>query len=119
MEGLTPSLRLLCRIEDIPDGGARGFPPTPGMFTGVFAIRRGGQVLIYVNSCPHLGVPLEWMPDRFLSADGSLIVFSTHGAEFAVTDGRCLRGPCVGDRLEPVAAVLKNGDVLVPHDAGL
>ena len=34
------------------------------------------------------------MPDRFLSADGSLIVCATHGAEFRITDGECLRGPC-------------------------
>ena len=63
MEGLIPrKLRLLCRLEDIPDGGARGFPPAPGGFTGLFAIRRGARVVIYVNSCPHLGVPLDWMP---------------------------------------------------------
>ncbi|MBS0562266.1 MAG: Rieske 2Fe-2S domain-containing protein [Proteobacteria bacterium] len=119
MEGLTPSLRLLCRIEDIPDGGSRGFPPPPGGFTGLFAIRQGERVLIYVNSCPHLGVPLDWAPDRFLSADGSLIVCATHGAEFAIADGRCLRGPCRGERLEAVAAEIRDGAVLVPHDAGL
>jgi nitrite reductase/ring-hydroxylating ferredoxin subunit len=81
MEGL---MRLLCRLDDIPDGGTRGFPPAPGGFTGLFAIRRGGDVLVYVNSCPHLGVSLDWAPDRFLSADGSRIVCATHGAEFAI-----------------------------------
>ncbi len=120
MEGLIPPRqRLLCRVEDIPDGGARGFPPPPGGFTGLFAIRRGAAIVIYVNSCPHLGVPLDWAPDRFLSADGSRIVCATHGAEFAIADGTCLRGPCFGDRLEPVAVELKDGAVLVPEDAGL
>jgi nitrite reductase/ring-hydroxylating ferredoxin subunit len=118
MEGLIPNgRRLLCRLEDIPDGGARGFPPAPGGFTGLFAIRRGGEVVIYVNSCPHLGVSLDWAPDRFLTADGSRIVCATHGAEFAIADGLCLRGPCVGDRLERIDHELRDGAVLVPEDA--
>jgi len=120
MEALIPRPpRLLCRMEDIPDGGARGFPPAPGGFTGLFAVRQGANVRIYVNSCPHLGTPLDWVPDRFLSADGSRIVCATHGAEFAIADGTCLRGPCSGDRLERVVAELRDGAVLVPDDAGL
>jgi nitrite reductase/ring-hydroxylating ferredoxin subunit len=114
-----PKRRLLCRIDDIPEGGSRGFPPAPGGFTGLFAVRHHGRILVYVNSCPHLGVSLDWMPDRFLSADRSLIVCATHGAEFAIADGICLRGPCFGDRLEPVPVELKDGAVLVPEDAGL
>ena len=110
---------MLCRLEDIPDGGARGFPPPPGRFTGLFAVRQGDRVLIYVNSCPHLGVSLDWTPDRFLSADGSRIVCATHGAEFAIADGVCLRGPCFGERLEAVAVDMKEGIVLVPENAGL
>jgi nitrite reductase/ring-hydroxylating ferredoxin subunit len=112
-------LRLLCRVEDIPEGGTRGFPPAPGGFTGLFAIRHGDRVLVYVNSCPHLGVSLDWAPDRFLSADGSRIVCATHGAEFAIADGNCLRGPCFGDRLEAAAVEMRDGAVLVPEDAGL
>jgi nitrite reductase/ring-hydroxylating ferredoxin subunit len=120
MEGVMPqSMRLLCRVEDIPDGGSRGFAPAPGGFTGLFAIRHGERVLIYVNACPHLGVSLDWAPDRFLSADGSRIVCATHGAEFAITDGICLRGPCFGDRLEAVPAEIRDGAVLVPEDSGL
>jgi nitrite reductase/ring-hydroxylating ferredoxin subunit len=114
-----PGKRLLCRLEDIPDGAAKGFPPAPGGFTGLFAIRRGEHVLIYVNACPHLGVSLDWAPDRFLSADGSRIVCATHGAEFAIADGVCLRGPCFGDRLEAVPVAIEDGAVLVPADAGL
>ena len=76
-----------------PTAPAKGFPPPPGGFTGLFAVRQGDAVHVYVNSCPHIGTPLDWMPDRFLSADGSLIVCATHGAEFRIADGECLRGP--------------------------
>ncbi|MCW3477740.1 Rieske (2Fe-2S) protein [Limobrevibacterium gyesilva] len=113
------SRRALCRIDEIPDGGSKGFGPSAGGFTGLFAVRRGDEVVVYVNSCPHIGVPLDWAPDRFLSRDGSRIVCSMHGAEFTIADGRCTRGPCLGDRLEAVMIEIEDGTVLVPADAGL
>jgi nitrite reductase/ring-hydroxylating ferredoxin subunit len=117
-EGGTGS-RPLCPLDSIPDGTAKGFPPPPGGLTGLFAVRRGDTVHVYVNECPHIGTPLEWVANRFLSADGSLIVCATHGAEFRITDGECLRGPCFGDRLEAVAVEIRDGVIHVPKDAGL
>jgi nitrite reductase/ring-hydroxylating ferredoxin subunit len=74
LEGL---MRYLCRIEEIPEGGSKGFPAPPGRFTGLFAVRQGRDVFVYVNACPHLGTPLDWMPDRFLSTDGARIICAT------------------------------------------
>ena len=111
--------RVLCRLDDIPDGGARGFGPAPGGLTGLFAVRRGESVFVYVNACPHIGASLDWAPDQFLSADGSQIMCSTHGALFAIEGGLCVRGPCLGDRLEAVPAQIVDGVILVPADAGL
>lgn len=111
--------RALCRLDDIPDGAARGFEPAPGGFTGLFAVRRGEVVFVYVNSCPHIGVPLDWAPHRFLTRDGRRIICATHGAEFRIEDGVCTHGPCLGDRLEAVMITIKDGTVLVPEDAGL
>jgi nitrite reductase/ring-hydroxylating ferredoxin subunit len=120
MEALIPQpLRALCRLEELADGTARGFPPAPGGFTGLVAIRHAGAVHVYVNACPHIGTPLDWTPDRFLSVDGSRIVCATHGAEFRITDGECLRGPCFGERLEPVMVNIEDGTIYVPEDAGL
>ncbi len=112
-------VRALCRLDEIADGGAKGFGPAPGGFTGLFAVRQGDSMFVYVNSCPHIGVPLDWAPDRFLTADGKRIICATHGAEFAIADGLCLRGPCYGERLEAVMIQIKDGVVLVPEDAGL
>ncbi len=112
-------LRRLCRIEDIPDGGAKGFAAPAGGITGLFAVRRGDTVVVYVNACPHIGVPLDWLPDRFLTEDGGRIVCATHGAEFGIADGVCIRGPCFGERLEAVMIHIKDGVILVPEDAGL
>jgi nitrite reductase/ring-hydroxylating ferredoxin subunit len=113
------TLRALCHLDDIPDGGAKGFGPPEGGFTGLFAVRQGDAVVVYVNSCPHIGVPLDWAPDRFLTADGTRIICATHGAEFAIADGVCLRGPCFGEKLEAVKIEIRDGTVFVPEDAGL
>lgn len=111
--------RVLCRVEEIPDGEARGFPAQPGGFTGLFAIRRGARVLVYVNSCPHIGLPLEPVPDRFLDRKREMIICAAHGARFRVEDGECVSGPCIGDALEAVRVELVAGEVRVPADAGL
>jgi nitrite reductase/ring-hydroxylating ferredoxin subunit len=110
--------RPLCNFADLPDGSSTSFPPAPGSFTGLFAVRQGDAVFVYVNSCPHIGTPLDWVPGRFLSADGSRIICATHGAEFRIADGECLRGPCFGDRLEAVMIQIKDGVVFVPQVAG-
>lgn len=112
--------RALCRLEDIPDGGSKGFAAAPGAFTGLFAVRRGRQVWVYVNSCPHIGLPLDPVPDRFLDAKRQAIICAAHGARFRIEDGFCTAGPCYGDSLEAVEArVDADGRVIVPADAGL
>ncbi len=116
--GLGRGWRPLCPLADIADKAAKGFPPPPGGLTGLFAVRQADSVYVYVNDCPHIGTPLEWVSDRFLSHDGSRIVCATHGAEFRITDGECLRGPCFGDRLEPVMIQIKDGIIYVPENAG-
>jgi nitrite reductase/ring-hydroxylating ferredoxin subunit len=116
---LAPHDRLLCRIEELPEGESRGFPPAPGGFTGLFAIRRGAVVHVYVNSCPHIGLPLDPAPDRFLDAKKQVIVCSAHGARFRIEDGCCISGPCYGESLEAVPVrVDDQGRVIVPADAG-
>ncbi|MCO6418200.1 Rieske 2Fe-2S domain-containing protein [Siccirubricoccus sp. KC 17139] len=111
--------RVLCRLEEIPDNAARGFPAAPGGFTGLFAVRRGEKVHVYVNSCPHIGLPLEPLPDRFLDTRKQVIICSAHGARFRIEDGVCLTGPCIGEALEAVPVEIQDGVVTVPADAGL
>ena len=108
---------MLCRLADIPDGQARGFVATAGATGGdsprdIVVARCGGQVHGYVNRCPHVGTPLDWTPDRFMTADGRHLLCATHGAIFQVEDGLCLRGPCAGARLTGIA-VRVEGDAVV------
>jgi len=75
----------------------------------LFAIRQDNQLYAYWNSCPHMGIPLNWMPGKFLDLDGALLQCSAHGALFQINSGECIGGPCVGDHLTPIA-FLQNGD---------
>ena len=93
----------LCRVAEIPDGGGKGFvlEDREGRFA-IFVLRRSDRIVAYRNRCPHRGTPLDWLPDRFIAADGEHILCATHGALFRFEDGVCIAGPCPGARLEPV-----------------
>jgi len=60
------------------------------------------QLHAYWNLCPHLSVPLNWAPNRFLDPSKSYLQCATHGALFQLDDGLCVSGPCSDDRLQRV-----------------
>ncbi len=69
----------------------------------LFAIRQDNQLFAYWNSCPHMGVPLNWRPERFLDLDRTFLQCSSHGALFQIHDGECVAGPCVSDHLTAIS----------------
>jgi len=70
----------------------------------------------FVNRCPHAGHPLNLRPHRFLTADSTLILCSSHGALFEKSTGLCLAGPCAGQLLQPVPLKLESGFVMLADD---
>jgi len=114
MSAPTPG-RVLCRLDEVPDPGSRGFRVTraDGSHLCLFVVRRGDSVVGYRNRCPHTGVSLDWMPDRFLDRHGARIVCATHGARFRIDDGLCVDGPCVGERLAAVAVAVAGGRIVL------
>lgn len=108
----------LCRLDEIPDGRARGFrvQGRDGEHR-VFVVRRGETLYGYRNDCPHVGTPLDWVPDEFLDRAGEHIICATHGALFRVEDGTCLAGPCVGDQLDPVFVEVRGGVIYVRSES--
>jgi len=111
------SIRKVCCLADLPEGGSRGFTLTSGnVCEDIFLVRKHGRVSAYRNSCPHTGGPLDWVPDRFLNLDGDLIQCATHDALFRIEDGVCVTGPCVGSRLTPLQVEISNEDVCVLTD---
>ncbi len=104
--------RRLCRLEEIPDGEAKAFP-VDGFEYEVFIHREGHGARAFLNSCPHQGTPLDWVPDRFIAPDGEHFLCATHGALFGMADGACVAGPCIGAHLTAVPIRLEEGWVVL------
>lgn len=112
--------RVICRLSDLEQHGARGFTIGEGDFPlRGFVVQAGGGVRGYVNRCPHAGHPLDLLPQRFLTADGALILCSSHGALFEKASGQCVAGPCVGRSLIPVPLEVRGGCVLLADDVDI
>ncbi len=108
------SAHRLCRVDEVPERGARGFRFGSGTdVRAVIVVRQDGTLHGYVNSCPHLGTPLDFLPDRLLDRDGRHLLCSTHGARFRIADGFCVEGPCAGRSLERLALRIEDGELLV------
>ncbi|MFT5501655.1 MAG: nitrite reductase/ring-hydroxylating ferredoxin subunit [Woeseiaceae bacterium] len=107
------------RFDELGDPGCREFRIGEGdwPFKG-FVVRKGNQVFAYQNYCMHVGHPLNWQPDSFLTADGSQIVCASHGAIYEIDSGVCVSGPCPGRVLRAVAVEVKTGMVVVRGPAG-
>ncbi len=112
--------RVICRVSDLDiHGGARAFT-IGGAASGSgdwplrgFLVRVGAEIRGYLNDCPHAHHPLNLLPHRFLSADGALIVCSSHGALFEKLTGMCVAGPCAGAYLRSVEVQVEDGFVLL------
>lgn len=104
----------LCRRDRLQQGAALGIEITVGS-------RRLSLLLLdtpqgprgYLNSCPHIGVRLDWRPHDFFDADGLALQCATHGARFEPENGRCFEGPCRGDALVPLALALRDDQVFL------
>jgi nitrite reductase/ring-hydroxylating ferredoxin subunit len=103
-----PHERRLCRLDDVPDGGALALTDADD---DLLLTRRGDAISAFHNVCPHAGQRLDWAPGKFLIRDG-VLVCAAHGASFAALSGACLGGPCRGDGLRAVALRVVAGEVL-------
>jgi nitrite reductase/ring-hydroxylating ferredoxin subunit len=91
----------LCQLNDIEDGDSAAFQiETPDGKRNIIAVRKAETIHAYVNSCPHIGAPLDFQPGNFLNHDKTYIMCSTHGALFQINDGLCISGPCADKHLE-------------------
>jgi nitrite reductase/ring-hydroxylating ferredoxin subunit len=96
--------RVLCSLNELRPTGCREFRLGSGEWPlRGFLVRAGADVHAYVNRCAHQSLPLNYLPDRFLTHDGSMILCTAHGAIFEKTTGYCVSGPCAGRSLVRVA----------------
>jgi nitrite reductase/ring-hydroxylating ferredoxin subunit len=107
------------RFDELTDPGCREFSIGDGdwPFRG-FIVRKGDAVFAYQNVCVHVGHPLNWSPNRFLTKDGSAIICASHGAMYKIESGECFAGPGAGRALHRVDAVVRDGVVFVTGPEG-
>lgn len=103
----------LCQTGELDEHQTKGFTIEIGEDSlDFFLLKQDGQIRGYLNFCPHLGIPLNWQPDEFMSIEGTHIQCSTHGALFQLEDGYCFSGPCRGESLTPLnVEVTDNNEV--------
>lgn len=106
----------LCTLDELPEDEGRELVVGEGESKWpfrMFIVRRGDDVFGYVNSCPHQHIPLNYFPDRFVSADKQHIMCANHAALFNFENGHCVLGPCAGQSLQQIPLTLRNGEVVV------
>ena len=100
-------MRELCHLQDLVDAKTKGFELEVGAESvAILLAFRDGAVYAYRNACPHVGTPLNWLPDQFLDSEEQYLQCATHGALFRIHDGYCEYGPCAGDSLQAEAVTV-------------
>ena len=111
---LMPERHVVCRFDELPEPGARGFSfPGAVLPDEWFLVRYEDKVYAYRNLCPHAGRFLNWKEDAFLTKDKTLIMCAGHGALFDPRNGGCIAGAAMGLALESLPVTIEAGQVLV------
>lgn len=67
----------------------------------------------YVNACPHQYLPLDYRSASLLSADGTALMCSAHGAMFDAETGEGTGGEGLGCALDRVPVVERQGQIII------
>lgn len=59
----------------------------------------------YVNACPHQYLPLNYRGEQLLSADGTMLMCTAHGARFDLLTGAAVAGADCGLDVVPLQLV--------------
>ncbi|RQP07610.1 MAG: Rieske (2Fe-2S) protein [Paracoccus sp. BP8] len=77
----------------------------------MLVVRVGEELLAYVNACPHQYLPLDYHGDQLLSADGTKLMCTAHGARFDIRSGEAIEGAECG--LDPVPVSIRDGMIVI------
>jgi len=110
------SWTFLCKKYDLPLNSTKSFSiTTDGETLELLVLTQQDEVYAYKNHCPHLGIPLNWQPDQFLSIEETHIQCSTHGALFTFEQGDCIAGPCTGQSLTRFPLEQRNDEIWLQY----
>lgn len=111
--GEAPGARLICRAEDLAEGGdgVRFEVEQDGLLAPAFVIRWRGRARAFLNRCGHVPVELDYQPGQFFDFSGHYLICATHGALYDPASGNCQGGRCNGVGLEPIPVVERDGGI--------
>ncbi|MET0355492.1 MAG: Rieske 2Fe-2S domain-containing protein [Cellvibrio sp.] len=98
-------------VQDIPENRSKGFECNGEKY---FAVKKQNKLYVYKNSCPHIGIALEWVEDQFLDSSQTMIQCANHGALFVIENGLCVAGPCTGQKLAAVSFEVIDNIICLP-----
>ncbi len=78
----------------------------------IILVKQGEDIHAYINSCPHIGIGLDYGNGRVLN-DNNHLLCAMHGALFEPDTGYCFAGPCSGQSLERVAITIEDDKVFL------
>ncbi len=95
--------KIVARLRDLNHGQSKKFTlRRGGRDFEAMLINYQGNFFAYMNRCPHVGLTLDWVDNRFFTVDSCYLICANHGAVFEPSTGECVWGPCVGASLEGV-----------------
>lgn len=107
-----PALEL--RLSELADPDARGVECEGH---SLVVVQWNGMLRVYRNSCPHLGIELNFMPDVFFDMGKEYLHCANHGALFQIEDGQCIYGPCLHEKLQEIPFTIENDSIVVSLDS--
>lgn len=79
----------------------------------VLLVRSGAGLRGFVNACPHQYLPLDHRGGRVLSADGTTLRCTNHGAGFDAATGAGVEGLGLGCALAEIPLAERGGRIYV------
>ena len=105
---------IFCNMADLGEEKSLGLEvKVNGKVHRFFAVKKNSWLRVFYNSCPHIGAPLNILPNKFLDSDKKYILCSNHGALFNIEDGYCIKGPCIKESLTPAKFEVEGGRLFV------
>jgi len=82
-----------------------------GVSREAFVVRYQGRLHAYLNTCRHLGFPLDFGDARFFDDEYDALVCCQHGARYRPDTGECFAGPCMGSTLTKLEVEERDGGI--------
>lgn len=98
----------IAHVDDFPDNSSCSVDSERG---SLLLVKRGSELYVYDNRCPHTGDSLDPMGGSIANAGALLVTCQRHAAEFVAETGECVAGPCQGEQLTPVPFTLAAGNI--------